>query len=82
MKKENKAIKDRIIRVIKNLFEQEKEDYYKAVRAGNFCSRNYIEYESNCDRNKTMSMKECLNKSRLFLKNIINDLNLIRGKFN
>ena len=30
-----KAIKDIIIRHIKNLFEQEK-DYYKPVRVGNF----------------------------------------------
>ena len=28
LKKENKGIKDRIIREIRNLFEQEEEDYY------------------------------------------------------
>ena len=32
LKKENKAIKDRIIRVIRNLFEHEEEDSYKSVR--------------------------------------------------
>ena len=41
--KENKAIKDRVIRDIGNLFVLEKEDYYKPVRIGNFWSRNYIE---------------------------------------
>ena len=46
MKKENETIKDRIIRDIGNLLEQEKEDYYKPVRA---------------DRNKTLSTKEYLN---------------------
>ena len=42
--KENKTIKDRRIRDIKNLFEQE-EDHHKPVRVGNFYSNNYIEYE-------------------------------------
>ena len=42
-----------MIRYIRNLFEQEKkEDYYQPVRIGNFWSRNYIEYESNGDRDK------------------------------
>ena len=35
--KETKAIKDRILRDIKNLFEhEEKENYYKPVRVSNF----------------------------------------------
>ena len=51
LKKENEAMQDRIIRDIRNLFEQEKEDCYKLVR-------NYIEYESNGDRNKTLSIEE------------------------
>ena len=42
----NQAIKDRIIRDIKSLFERE-EDYYKGGGVGNFYSNNYIEYESN-----------------------------------
>ena len=42
-----KTIRDRIIRDIKNLFEQE-EDYCKPVRVThNFHSNNYIKYESN-----------------------------------
>ena len=31
---------------------------YKPVRVGNFWSNNYIEYESNGERNKTLSIKE------------------------
>ena len=57
LKKENEAIKSRIIRNVKNLFEQE-EDYYKPVRIVNFHSNNYIEYKSNGDRNKNLSIKE------------------------
>ena len=68
LKKE--AIKDKIIRDIKNLFEQ-KEDYYKPVRVVNFCSNNYIEYESNGDRYKTLPIEEYL---RPYLKDIINNL--------
>ena len=45
LEKENKAIKDRIMRDIKNLFEHEEEDYYKPVKVGNSWSNNYIEYK-------------------------------------
>ena len=62
LEKETKAIKDRILRDIKNLFEQkEEENYYKTIRVSNFWSNNYIEYESNGDRNKTLSVEEYLN---------------------
>ena len=54
MKKEFKGVKDIELRNFKNLFEHEKEEkkYYKPVRASNFWSNNYIEYESNGDRYK------------------------------
>ena len=54
-KKENKAINDRIIRHTKNFFEYERENYFKLVRVGNFWSNNYIDYESNGDKIKTIS---------------------------
>ena len=58
-KKETRAIKDRIPRDIKNLFEHEKEEesYYKPVTVSKFWSNNYIEYESNGDRNEKLSGK-------------------------
>ena len=63
LEKENKAIKDRIIRDIINLSEHEEEERnYKPVRVGNFCSNNYIEYKSNGNRNKTLSVEEYLHK--------------------
>ena len=58
MKKEDEATKDRIIRII---FDLEKEDYYKPVKLGNFWSKSYIEYEIDGDRNKIQS----------YLKNIL-----------
>ena len=55
-------IKARRIRDIRNLFEQEKEHYYKPVRVGNFWNRIYIKCESNGDRNKTLLIEKYLNK--------------------
>ena len=61
---------------IKNLFEYEKkeENYNKPVRVNNFLSNNYIECESNGDRNKTLSVEEKLYKIRPYLRDIINVL--------
>ena len=75
LEKETKAIKERILRDIKNLFEHEEEEsYYKPVRVSNFRSNNYIEYESNADEDKTLSVEEYLNKITPYLKEIINNL--------
>ena len=53
------------------------------MRATNFWSNNYIEYESNGDGNKTLSVEEYLNEIRPYLKDIINNLkNLTDEKFN
>lgn len=42
--------------------EQQEQDYYKAVIAGNFWNNNYIEYGNNGDENKNLAVKEYLNK--------------------
>ena len=57
MKKEDGALKDRIIRDITNLFEHKEEDCHKPVGVGNFQSNNYIEYKSNGDRNKILPVE-------------------------
>ena len=70
-----KTIKDRILRDINYLFEHEEEEtYYKPIRVSNFWSNKYTEYESNGDKNKTLSVEEYLNKIRPYLKDIINNL--------
>ena len=73
LKKGNEAIKYRIIRGIKTLFEQQ-EDYYKPVTVGNFWNNSYTKHESNGDINKNLSIKEDLDKIKPYLKDIINDL--------
>ena len=67
---ETKAIKYRTLRVIKDYFEHEREEenFYKLVRVSNFSSNDYIEYKSNGDKNKTLSVEEYLNKISPYLK--------------
>ena len=74
LKKENKVIKNKTTKNIWNLFEKEKEDYYKPKRVDSFWSKNYIAYGSDGDRNEMLSTEEYLNKNRRYLKDIINDL--------
>ena len=48
---------------------EEQQNYYKPVRVTNFWSNSYIEYESNGDRNKTLSIEEYFKGERKkFLK--------------
>ena len=58
LKKENESIKDRDIR---NLFEYEEKDYYQPLILYNFWRNNYIEHESNSDRNKTLTVERYVN---------------------
>ena len=54
--------------------KEEKENYCKPGRVSSFWSNNYHEYKSNCDKNKVLSVVECLNKISPYLKEIINIL--------
>ena len=62
-----RIIRDRIIRDIRTLLEQE-EDYYKLKRVSNFWNNNYIEYESNGDKNRNLSLDEYLTKIESYLR--------------
>ena len=59
---------------------KEEEDYRKPKRViifanlSNFWNNNYIEYESNDDKNRNLSIDEYLNKIAHYLRNIIIDL--------
>ena len=62
-----------MVAYIKNLFEQQEEDYYKPVGV-DFYGNSFIEYESQVDRNKTLSIKEYLYEFKPYLKDITNNL--------
>ena len=67
------------MRDIRNLFisENEEGDYYKSVRECIFWNNNYIEYQSNDDRNKTLSVEEYLNKTKTYLNDCVRNLKKI-----
>ena len=54
IKSTSKAIKYKIIRDIRDLFEHEEEDYCKPIEVNNFWNNNYTEYKSKRDK-KTLS---------------------------
>ena len=71
-KKHNeRIIKNRIIADIRTLFEQEGKDYYEPKRVSNFWNNNNIEYESNGDKNRDLSLDEYLNNIKSYFRNII-----------
>ena len=75
LEKENKAITNKILSHFRNLFQnKEGENYYKLISVSTFWSNNYIEYESNGDKNKALSAEVHLNKIRPYLRDIINNL--------
>ena len=56
----NRIIQNEIIRDIRTHFVQEDHDYEKLKSVSNFWNNNQIEYESNGDRNKDLSLDEYL----------------------
>ena len=72
--KRERIIKDRIIRAVKTLFEQQEEDYYEPKRVSNFWNNNYIEDDSNGDKNRNLPLGRFLNKIKSYLRNIIINL--------
>ena len=73
-KNNDRLIKDSIVRDIRTLFEQEDDaDYFERNRVSNFLSNNYIEYESNGDRNKNLSLDRYLDKIEPYLRDVIID---------
>ena len=55
-----------------NFFKQE-EDNYNPERIANTFSSNYIEYKSNGNKEKTLSIKDYLDEIKPYLSDIIND---------
>ena len=66
-------ISDPIRNGVGEIFEQTEEDYYKPKIVRNFWNNNYIEYESNGNRNRNLSLVY-LNRIKPYLRGIIIDL--------
>ena len=71
IKKENRY-ENKIIKDLRVLYELE-EDYYEPQKIQSAFDDNYIEYESNGDKDKRLSIEEYLNTIRPYLSSIIND---------
>ena len=52
---------------------ESEEDYYEPVKISNAFNNNYIEYGSNGDKDKILSIKEYLEIIKQYLSDIIND---------
>ena len=81
-----KQLEENISKSISNLFELkkkmkqlklleieilEKKNYFIPIRVGSFWNNNCIEYESNGDKNKSLSVKDYLDEIKPFLRDII-----------
>ena len=62
-----------IIWDIRALFKGE-SDNYQAIRVDNFWDNNYIEYESNGNKNKNLSVQEYVDEIKPYLRDIIINL--------
>ena len=67
-------IKCKGIRDVRHLFDlSNDEDYYKPIRTKDAFNNNYIEHKSIGDKDKTLTIKECLDMIRPYLIDITND---------
>ena len=73
IRKENGG-ENKIIRELTALYEPE-EDYYKPQKVKDAFGGDYIEYKSNGDKDKILSIEEYLNMIRPYLSRIIDDHN-------
>ena len=62
LKKNNGTIKDKVIRDIRNLFEHEKEDYYKPARVHDFGETNIFNMKVTVIKTKHYKLKNILIK--------------------
>ena len=58
---------------IKKLINIPQKDVYKPVKISGAFNDNYIEYKSDSDKDKSISIKKCLDKIREYLRRVIND---------
>ena len=56
------------------IIEEQEEDYYEPKRVSNVWNNNWIEYESNGDKNRKLSLGEYLHKIKPYLRNKVINL--------
>ena len=61
------------MRNIKNFYDYIDEDYYEPIKINNALNNDYIEYQSNGDKDKTLSIEEYVDMIRQYLSSIRND---------
>ena len=67
-------VEQKRIRDVGNLFNQSTDgDYYKPIKTKSAFNGNYIEYESNGDKDKNLSLRKYLRMIRPYLSQTIND---------
>ena len=49
------------------LFQSNEDDYCEPIKTSNAINSNYIEYESNGDKSKSLLIKEYLNKIKPYI---------------
>ena len=67
------VIKDKVLRGIRVLVESDNDQFFKPIKVVYAFSSNCIEYESDGDNDKSLSIKEYLNKIRPYLSDMIKD---------
>ena len=56
------------------IIKEQEEDYYEPKRVSNVWNNNWIEYESNGDKNRNLSLGEYLHKIKPYLQNKVINL--------
>ena len=63
--------KVKLSKTYRTSYESDEEDYNQPIRTDNAFSSNYIEYGSNGDEDKKLSITDYLDKIRPYLNNLI-----------
>ena len=56
------------------IIKEQEEDYYEPKRVSNVWNNNWIEYESNGDKNRNLLLGEYLHKIKPYLRNKVINL--------
>ena len=73
----NRLIKDRIIRDIKTLFEEEDHDnHFTPKKASNFLNNEYVDYQGSGSRNTNLLLNESVNNIKPYQRDLTIDFQI------